>query len=220
MLWSHKRPHPADYDLDTYEVFTKVAWTIVQAGRGPRLLLNAGVLYQTSNLPSWVPDWSHSGTQYRNIVAKSFVSLEDDHQSPDPVSYNIRIGQQEIELVVSMVSIDSITHIEPLRVGSSDLNCSIDLYSPFSMLLPSDENVETDIDYSMWPHLFQLLSTVIWHIGNSPRYSAQEAVESTWKTLLCSHDSAPDGGYPEIYSDHMHSYIAYTRFFFDPRCRA
>ena len=209
-----------DYNLDMVEVFKKVACTIIRAGQGPHLLLNAGVPDQASSLPSWVPDWSQNSPHYRSIVGMSFMYPEDYHQSTDPVSYNIRIGQQEIELVVPMVSIDSIARIEPLCVNSSDPDCTIDLSSPFSTLFPSDENVETDIDYSTWPPLFQLFITVFWHIGNSPRYSAQEAVEITWKTLLCSHEGAPDGGYPEIYSDHMHSYISYTRFFFDPRCRA
>ena len=47
-----------DYNLDTSEVFTKDACAVIQAGQGPRLLLNAGVLDQTSSLPSCVPDWS------------------------------------------------------------------------------------------------------------------------------------------------------------------
>ena len=209
-----------DYNTATSEVFTKVACAIVKAGQGPRLLLNAGVLDQASSLQSWVPDWSQNRTLYRNIVGQSFMYPTGDPHATDPVSYNIRIGHKEIELVVPMVLIDSINHTEPLCVDSSDPDCILDLSSPFSTLLPSDEDVETDIDYSMWPHLFQLLITVIWHIGNSPRYSAQQAVEITWKTLLCSHEGAPDGGYPEIYSDHMHSYISYTRFFFDPRSRA
>ena len=209
-----------DYNLDTSEVFTKVACTIIRAGQGPRLLLNAGVLDQTSSLPSWVPDWSRNSPHYRSIVGMSFLYPEGDYQSTDPVSFNIRIGQQEIELVIPMVSIDSIAHIEPLCVNSSDPDCTIDLSSPFSTLFPSDENVEIDIDYSTWPPLLQLLITVFWHISNSPRYSSQNAVEITWKTLLCSHEGAPDGRYPEIYSNHLHSYISYTRFFFDPRCRA
>ena len=209
-----------DYNLDTSEVFTKVACALIRAGQGPRLLLNAGVLDQTSSLPSWVPDWSQNGPHCRSIVGMSFMFPEGDCHSTDPVSYNIRIGQQEIELVVPMVSIDSIAHTLPLCVNSSDSDCTIDLSSRFSLLTLSDENVETEIDYSTWPPLFQLLITVVWHIGNSPRYSAQQAVEITWKTLLCSHEGAPDGGYPEIFSDHIHSYISYTRFFFDPRCRA
>ena len=209
-----------DYNVDKSEVFKKVACAMVKAGQGPRLLLNVGVLDQTSSLPSWVPDWSRNGTLYRNIVGQNFTYPEGDPHSKDPVSYNIKIGQQEIELVVPMVSIDSINHTEPLCVNSSDPDCYLDLSSPFSTLLPSGENVETDIDYSMWPDLFQLLITVIWHIGNSSQYSAQQALEITWKTLLCSHDGAPDGGYPDIYSDHVSAYISYTRFFFDPRCRA
>lgn len=209
-----------DYNLDTSEVFTKVACAIVKAGQGPRLLLNAGVLDQTSSLPSWVPDWSQNGTLYRNIVGQSFVYPKGDPHSKDPVSHRIRIGEQEIELVVPMISIDSINHIEPLYVSSSDPNCHLDLSSPFSTLLPSDEDVGTEIDYSTWPRLFQLVITVIWHIGNSPRYSAQQVLEITWKTLLCSHEGAPDGGYPEIYSDHIQSFISFTRFFFDPQCRA
>ena len=209
-----------DYNIDTSEVFKNVACAIVKAGQGPRLLLNAGGLDQTSSLPSWVPDWSQNDTLYRNIVGKTFMHPEGDPQSTEPVSYNIRIGQQEIELVVPMVSIESITHIEPLYFGSSDQDCKLDLSRPFSTLLPSDENVETNIDYSMWPHLFQLLTTVIWHIGNSPRYSEQQTIEITWKTLLCSHEGAPDGGYPDIFSDHILSYISYTRFLFNPRCRA
>ena len=209
-----------DYSNDTSEVFKKVASAIIKAGQGPRLLLNAGVLDQISSLPSWVPDWSQNRTLYRNIVGKSFMNLEGDPHSTDPVSYNIRIGQQDIELVVPMVSIDSINHTEPLCVGSSDPSCTLDLSSPFSTLLPSDESAETDIDYSLWPHLFRLFITALSHIGKSPRYSAQQALEITWKTLLCSHEGAPDGGYPEIYSDHALSYISYTRFFFAPRCRA
>ena len=209
-----------DYNLDTSEVFTKVACALIRAGQGPRLLLNAGVLDQTSSLPSWVPDWSQNRPHHREIVCKSFMLPEGDRHSTDPVSYNIRIGQQDIELVVPMVSIDSIAQTLPLCVNSNDPDRTIDLSSPFTTLLPSDENVETEIDYSTWPPLFQWLITVVWHIGNSPRYSAQQAVEITWKTLLCSHEGAPDGGYPAIYSDHMHSYISYTRFFFDPRCRA
>ena len=209
-----------DYNLDTSEVFTKVACAIIQAGHGPRLLLNAGVLDQTSSLPSWVPDWSQNDTNYRTIVGMNFMYADGDYNSTDPVSYNIRIGQQEIELVVPMVSIDSITHTEPLCVDSRDPDCTLDLSSPFSTLIPSSENVETDIDYSIWPLLFRLLKTAMWHIGNSPRYSAQQKVEILWKTLLCSHEGAPNGGYPEIYSDHIHSYISYTRFWFDPLCRA
>ena len=209
-----------DYNLDTSEVFTKVACAIVQAGQGPRLLLNAGVMDQTSSLPSWVPDWSQNVTNYRTIVGMSFMYPEGDHNSTDPVSYNIRIGQQEIELVVPMVSVDSITHIEPLCVDLRDPDCTLDLSSPLSALLPSDENVKTDIDYSIWPHLFQLLKNVMWHIGNSPRYSAQQILEISWKTLLCSHEGAPNSGYPEIYYAHIHSYILYTQFLFDPMCRA
>ena len=45
-----------DYSIDTSEVFKKVACAIVKSGQGPRLLLNAGFLDQTSDLPSWVPD--------------------------------------------------------------------------------------------------------------------------------------------------------------------
>ena len=209
-----------DYSMDTSEVFKNVACAIIKAGQGPRLLLNAGGLDQTSSLPSWVPDWSQNDTVYRNIVSKTFMYPEGDPQSTEPVSYDIRIGQQETELVLPIVLIDSITHTEPLYVGSSGPNCKLDLSRPFSTLLPSDENVETDIDCSMWPHLYQLVTAVFRHIGNSPRYSAHQAVEITWKTLLCSHEGAPDGGYPEIFSDHMLSYISYTRFFFDPRCRA
>ena len=111
---------------------------------------------------------------------------EDNPHSTDPVSYNIRIGQQEMELVVLMVSVDSINHTEPLCVRSSHPDRYIDLSSPFSTLLPSDENVDTDTDYLMWPDLFQLFITILWHIGNSPQYSAQQAVDITWKTLLCS----------------------------------
>ena len=114
-----------------------------------------------------------------------------DHHSTDPVSYSIRIGQQKIELVVPVVSVDSITHAESLCVDWSDPDCSLDHSNPFSTLLPSDENVVTDIDYSIWPYPFQFLITVIWHIGNSPRYSAQQAVDITWRTLLCSHEGAP-----------------------------
>ena len=209
-----------DYSLDKSEVFTKVASAIIQTGQGPRLLLNAGVPDQTSSLPSWVPDWSQNDTHYRNVVGMIFLDPEGDYHSTDPVSYNIRIGQQETELVVPMISIDSIAHTEPLRVDSSDPDCTLDLSSPFRRLLPSDENVETDIDFSIWPHLFQLLITVFWEIGHSPRYSPQQAMEITWKTLVCRHEGAPDGGFPETYLDHMHSYISYTRFFFDPQCRA
>ena len=145
---------------------------------------------------------------------------ESDPHSTDPVSYNIRTGQQDIELVVPMVSIDSINHIEPSCVGSSGPDSKIDLTSQFSTLLPSDQNVETDNDFSTWPGLLQLIITVIWHIRNSPRYSAQQILEITWKTILCSHEGARRSVYPEIYSNHISSYISFTRFFFDPRCRA
>ena len=154
-----------DYILPPREVYLKVARMLIESSTGLELLTHVFSSHQTSDLPSWVPDWSQA--DYNN--PNSFFS------APNYLNYYNACGSAglEVEFVEDILSvcaivIDTISACGPM----------IRLPDGKGKLRPKEYNILTD--FLQWESLAGLR-----HTETPPYFSGPDNIcDAFWRTMI------------------------------------
>ncbi|KAK3701478.1 hypothetical protein LTR37_015452 [Vermiconidia calcicola] len=216
-----------NYRAETNQLFVQVARSIVKAGQGGCLLLNAGISGSTLAMPSWVPDWSLEGRP-----EPLFVELRDFYdiarEGAELEKNSIRVSELTDELFVCVFGIDYVAHLD-FGHSSKDSPSQRDQrpresngnwpphYAPENPNIGRDATLEAVPTVESIPEssndefkpqstesICHMTTVALRYVEQSPIYAKQNPFDVLCETLLCDPKSRWRG-------DDLQAYLAFAR---------